>query len=283
MSHDDMNRDREGLSVRLLSATVAVLVVMAAGCGGKEEETPATNTRPAPPAQPARVTPQLPTPTVEPRKGTATKPPMTNIVLRAAGADWKTQANEQVATVNGVPIRLIDVVGPLTGTATVDAETYARRLDAVIAQEVVLQEAKASGLELSTAQQAKIDSFKNLFHDVPLPTEADQAIHQYLVRRQQRQYATEYYLGQIMADRGVSSAGTQASTAEIDAYYRKHKAEFPAMPADAQQAQAEWAKVSATIQARLADEKRQQYAEQRAKLIEDLRSKANVKMSASTP
>lgn len=158
----------------------------------------------------------------------------------ASGGLLRVKPGEVLATVNGVPLELKDLL-PLSpeSAATgqiLSAERYAFLLERAVDREITLQQARAQCVDLTDWQREQLAKLRarserpqaNVFDDLQHnPANAD---------FEERDGTALLLQASLAEQAGVPSRHVTA--AQVEDHYRQHQAEYGPLPADATQRQA---------------------------------------------
>lgn len=224
---------------------------------------PSTNETPAAPQAPT----PLPGPSTAGGLATGTD---TNKVYRI-------RADKVLATVNGVQIKLGDLV-PLVNTNAdavmpLDAVSYNYFLDRAINRELIMQLAKAQGVGLTEAQQQRL---YNLQAQREQPEPGLVAKLNYSSADLELQLRdTEAFMLQtaMMAQRGLSPNVTPA---QVEKYYQDHATQFGEEPSDPQARKQWWLNVDIAIRELMQKQVRDDYNSAVNTVMDAARTRAQV-------
>lgn len=183
----------------------------------------------------------------------------------------RVKAGEVLATVNGVPIELKDLlplpVGKEVTDQTMTAERYAFLLDRAVDREVTLQNARALRLDLTESQRVQLAMLRAR-SELPAANLFDDLQHNPANAEFEARDAAALLLQASLAEKaGVPSRDVTA--AQVGQYYQEHRTEYAALPPDVAQHQAAWEQIEQGIRVKLArqvltlhDESFQEYFDQ---------------------
>lgn len=236
---------------------------------------------------PARVLPENIAPVAAMAVVAATRPPAevspTAVTLvTGTGGDnaamLRIKAGKVLATVNGVPIELKDLLplpsGKETADQTLSAERYAFLLDRAVDRELTVQQARALGVELTEAQRQRLAGLRARRETPPAnvfdPLQANPANAEF-----EALDAAALLLQVSLAERaGVPSR--DVTTAQVEQYYQQHQAKYGALPPDAAGRQAAWEKIDQDIRVNLARQVVALHDESFQKYFDQLRASAQI-------
>lgn len=250
--------------------------------------------KPAPPAgselsnQAARVAPANTAPVAAATVVVASRPSAVvspNAVTPVSGtgggggaAMLRIQAGAVLATVNGVPVELKNLlplpVGKETAEQIMPADRYAFLLDRAVDREVTLQNASAQRVDLTEWQREQLAKLRarserpaaNLFDDLQHnPANAD---------FEARDAAALFLQASLAEKAGVPQRDVTA--AQVESYYQQHQTEYGALPSDAAGRQATWEKIDQDIRVKLARQAQTLHDESFEKFLSQLRASAQI-------
>jgi len=212
--------------------------------------------------------------------------PVTNAVETGVGTNkvYQLRADQVLATVNGVEIKLGDLV-PLTTTngdamVPLDAVTYNYLLNRAINRELMMQAAKAQGVGLTDAQQQQLMKLQAQ-RDAPEPgllakLNASTAAVQLELRD------TEAFMLQttMMAQHGFSPDVTPD---QVDKYYQGHTAQFGDAPTDPLARKQWWSNVDIIIRELLEKQVRADYNNALNTFMDGQKAAAKITLAAPAP
>ena len=178
-----------------------------------------------------------------------------------------------LARVNGVELHLGDLMTVEPGDREprpVGADALRYLLDRAIDRELVVQAARARGVTLDPVQQAQLaDERRQL--DSPNPDViADRTRTPAYVAFDVRDSEGLMLQANLVAASGAPSP--HVTTAQVDAYYQAHRADFPPLPTDPAARGAAWTSIDVAIRTQLADAQAEQYRAAVAAFLRDLRT-----------
>lgn len=178
-----------------------------------------------------------------------------------------------LARVNGIELRLGDLMTVEPGDREprpVGADALRYLLDRAIDRELVVQAARARGVTLDPAQQAQLaDERRQL--DSPGPgVISDRTRTPAYVAFDVRDSEGLMLQANLVAASGAPSP--HVTTAQVDAYYQAHRADFPPLPTDPAARSAAWTSIDVAIRTQLADAQAEHYRAAVAAFLRDLRT-----------
>jgi hypothetical protein len=182
-----------------------------------------------------------------------------------------------LATVNGRQITLGDLI-PLRGTNTQASQVFSRQtydylLQRAIGRELVLQTAKAQGLELTGADQRQLANARAL-RALPEPGQVQRlSLDQAQLDFEMRDAQAFLLQSALLAGTGVSPNVTPE---DVSSYYQAHAAEFGDLPAEEQARKAAWAQIDAQIRQKLAAPIRSLFQNRLLAYMQQLQSGADI-------
>ena len=241
---------------------------------------PASDTKAAPatpaPERPAANQPVAVPPIVSPPANVGREPGA------ATAQAVRVKPGQVLATVNGVAITLKDLL-PLppekAGTEQVlSAERYGFLLDRAIEREVAFQAARTQGVELSVTQRKRLEDMRTrsgerepgVFDTVQQnPANTEFEVHD----------ATALLLQAALAEK-ARVPSPHVTSAQVQAYYQQHQAEYGALPAEPAQRQAAWEKIDQDIRQKLAPQVQAEHQESFQKFLEQLKAAAQIRKAS---
>ena len=171
-----------------------------------------------------------------------------------SAAMLRIQTGQVLATVNGVPIELKDLLplppGKEIAEQTLSAERYAFLLDRAVDREVTLQNARAQRVDLTESQREQLAKLRAR-SELPVANLFDDLQHNPANADFEARAAAALLLQASLAEKaGVPSRDVTA--AQVEQYYQEHRAEYAALPPDAAQRQAAWEQIEQVIRVKLA-------------------------------
>lgn len=197
---------------------------------------------------------------------------------RAGTGDVRIQAATVLATVNGTPLTLKDLL-PLpedqqNSARVLSAERYTFLLERAVDREIILQQARTQGLELSDGQRAQLEKLRlraEVTHSGVFDTlQHDPANAEFEVR----DAAALLLQATLAAAAGVPPR--EVTAAQVEAYYREHPSEFATLPSDPAKRQTVWETISRDIRVKLARENLGRHEEAFAAFVERSRAAAHI-------
>jgi hypothetical protein len=190
----------------------------------------------------------------------------------------KIESDAVLATVNGAPVRLADLL-PLPSRAEADRPVLSRErfeslLDRAITREVVVQAARAKGLELTTAQREQLARFKGRVSAVAANT-FDTLQHQSANDAFAEREAVASLLQSSLAEQaGVT--GRDITPAHVLAHYQQNSSAYGVLPADPVARDRAWASIEQEIRLKLAKSAAEANETGMAQFLDQLRRDARV-------
>jgi hypothetical protein len=246
--------------------------------------------KPAPPTQPAPAPQsQVPTPTqaANPAETSApiaetSAPRREDLVPQAGGPAQsvvRVKPDRVLATVNGVAIKLKDLVPLPKERANTEQMLSAERYDFLIARavqrELTFQAASALGVELSEDQRqrlAEISSRGEARFSGALDTVQQNPEN---TEFEQRDFAGVALLA-VLAER-VGVPSPYATSEQVEEYFQQHQSDYTQIPADpSQRPDDAWAAVDAEIRKKLTPALQAEHDKQFNRMITELLNKANI-------
>ena len=273
-------------SIWISGALIAGLLVIGTVLMHQPSAKPESPAGSEPSASAARVAPANTVPVAAVPVVAATRPPAVvspaavTLVPGTGGAAamLRIKASAVLATINGVPIELKDLLplpaGKETSDQTMPADRYAFLLDRAVDREITLQSARAQRVDLTESQREQLASLRargerapaNLFDDLHHnPANADFEARD----------AAAMLLQTSLADKaGVPSR--DVSAAQVESYYQQHRGDYAALPSDAAGRQAAWETIDADIRTKLAPAAGAQHDQRFREFVDQLKAKADI-------
>lgn len=200
------------------------------------------------------------------------------------GADPKeivrVKPEQVLATVNGAPVTLKDLVavpGGQRGTEnTLSASLYDTLLERAVVREVAVQAAKAQGIALTDDQKAQLEKTKREMLSAS-PEVVDLTMPPERVAFELRDTEGRMLLVNLAAAAGAPIAFV--TEAQVKTYYEGHKGEFEEIPADSQEARWAWQRIDREIRNRLVADTTAAYEQAYDKVVADLKSAATIQVT----
>ena len=195
-----------------------------------------------------------------------------------SAAPLRIKGGEVLATVNGTPIELKDLL-PLSpeqaGTEHIlTAERYAFLLDRAVDRELTLQNARAQRMDLTESQREQLAKLRAR-SERPEESVFDDLQHNPANAEFQARDATVLLLQASLAEKaGVPSRDVTA--AQVQEYYQAHQTEFGALPSDSAGRQVAWEKIDQDIRVKLAQQAQALHDESFQKYFDQLRASAQI-------
>lgn len=191
----------------------------------------------------------------------------------------RIKAGAVLATVNGVPIELKDLLPLPVGKAStgqiMSAERYAFLLDRAVDREITLQTARAQGMDLTESQREKLATLRvrgerppgNVFDDLQHnPVNAD---------FEARDAAASLLQAALAEKAGVPSSAVTAE--QVEHYYQQHRNEYAVPPPDSAQRPTAWEGIDQDIRVKLARQAQALHDESFQKYLDRTRATAQVR------
>lgn len=184
--------------------------------------------------------------------------------------------NEVLATVNGTPITLWDLI-PLQSTNNaaqqIDPITYHYFLERAINRELIMEAAKADGITLSDSQQQQLNKLRSE-REQPSPGLVSKLTATPTEIEFELRDAQAFMLQtSIMAAAGLTPSVTPG---QVEQYYQQHIDEFGQLPTDPQDRRRAWQIIDIQIRNQLAEQARADYQKQLDAYMNGLKAKANI-------
>ena len=181
-----------------------------------------------------------------------------------------------LAEVNGVAIRLADLMAiePGERERVLDPVTLRFLLDRAIERELVAQAARAAKIELTDEQRAALAARRAQLAERAPGTIAAITATDAGIAFAIRDAEGLMLRGDLVAASGAPSPHVEP--ADVDAYYREHQRELPALPADPAARAVAWRTIDGTIRERLATAQAAAYTQAVHDTMAALRARAQV-------
>lgn len=187
-------------------------------------------------------------------------------------------ADQVVATVNGVGIFGKDLVPFSVGEGptrkALSPELFDYLLQRAINRELVVQAARAEGVELADAQQQQLEQLRARLEKkdpaVVVPARVDPAKVDFEVRD-----AAGLLLQAALLQK-AGYAPPYVTEGQVRAYYEEHRDRFGELPEEAAERQAAWGKIDFEIRKELAPAAQAEYREQVRQYLERIREAAKI-------
>lgn len=179
---------------------------------------------------------------------------ITPVVSEGSTTLLRIKTGEVLATVNGTPLRLPDLLplpaGADAGERTLSAERFSFLLERAVDRELVFQSAQAEGIKLSGSQQQQLAGWRareervagGVFDDLQhSPASADFAARD-----------AEALLLRVALAEKAGVPARDVTPAQVEDYYRRHHAEYPALPEETAARELAREKIEADIRVKLA-------------------------------
>lgn len=203
----------------------------------------------------------------------------------ANGGLLRVEPGEMLATVNGVPLELKDLL-PLSpeSAATgriLSAERYAFLLERAVDREITLQQARVQGVDLTDLQREQLAKLRarserpqaNVFDDLQQnPANAD---------FEERDATALLLLANLAEQAGVPARHVTA--AQVEDHYQRHQAAYETLPADVVQRQAAWERIEREIRVKLAAPTQTRHDEALENHLKQLRASALIVNAVHLP
>lgn len=221
--------------------------------------------------------PALP-PAPAPAAAKAAKAALQRVSGNGDAAMLRIKAGEVLATVNGAPIELKDLLPLPAGKETADqampADRYAFLLDRAVDREIALQTAQAQGLDLTESQREQLASLRAR-SERPAPNLFDDLQHNPANADFEARDAAALLLQASLAEKAGVPA-RDVNPAQVKQYYQAHRAEFATLPEDAAGRQAAWENIDQDIRVKLAQEAQAQHEAGFGRFVDQLRASATI-------
>jgi hypothetical protein len=191
---------------------------------------------------------------------------------------YRLRADRVLATVNGIPLTLRDLV-PLSSTngeQEIAPEAYQYFLDRAINRELIIQTAKAQGVTLTDAQGEQLARTRMAREQSEPGLVGKLTVNAAQIEFESRDAAAFMLQTSLMARMGASP---NVMPEQVETFYRDHIAEFGELPADAAERQAAWQRIDIQIREQLANQTRSQYNKQLQQYMDALRQGARITMT----
>jgi hypothetical protein len=203
--------------------------------------------------------------------------PATNAATRTL----RIPADQLLATVNGEPIRLEDLV-PLdeaseSAAHDLSEEAFTYLFDRAVTRALVLQEARRRGLELGEAQREQLSALRSRRSENGPGFVRNMNRTPAAVEFEMRDAEAFMLQTSLMAAAGSSPNVTSAQVLD---YYARHASEFEPLPEDDAARRSSWEQIDADIRHRLASSVRAHYGRELASFMDGLRAAASIEVSA---
>ncbi len=221
-------------------------------------------------------------PGVKPKTGPSVRPPAVKTSVQEkdgkASVVVRVSPDQLLGTVNGTEITFKDLAPLAAGKAGMEqvmsAEHFEFLLNRALDRELTYQTARSQGVELSEAQKQQLAGHKAI-SNTPEAGVFDTLQHGPAnTDFQQRDLAAMALQYSLAEKAGVPLP--HVTTEAVSAYYQKHSAEYPALPAEPAGYEAAWAVIDGDIRAKLAPEMQKRHEEALNKYLEQLRSSAQI-------
>jgi hypothetical protein len=190
---------------------------------------------------------------------------------------------QTLATVNGVPIMLDDLVPlpaeKLGSEQVMSAEMYRSLLNRAVERELTFQAAREQGVELTAAQRGRLADLRARSEQRE-PGVFDTVQHNPVNVEFEQRDAIGLLLQAALAEKaGVPSPHVTA--AQVRDYYQQHSTELGALPADTAQRQSAWEKIDQAIRQRLAPQLQAEHQAGVQQFVGQLKAAARIDIPSS--
>ena len=201
----------------------------------------------------------------------------------------KIQPTQVLATVNGAPITLNDLV--LVGAAAADKpqtmspEMFDYLLNRAIERELIFQAAHGQGIELTEEQNQQLAQMRESMHHEGAD-QTDSALVERLnvkgsrdeqIDFEVRDAAGQLLLGSLLAKAGVPSP--HVTEAQVGDYYQSHRDQFGTLPDEPNAREAAWRNIDTEIRQTLAPSVQAEYQKRARALVDQLRALAKIEVT----
>ena len=203
--------------------------------------------------------------------------------VKAGAADDRLlhlRRDQVLATVNGCPVTVADLLPVGTNDSPADLEVSALELNFLLKRavdrELIFQTAKERGLSLDDGESRQLANLTSMRHQ-PEPGGLANLNGSAAQRSLELQDAQAFLLQtDLMAAQGVSPNVTED---QVTAYYQAHQSEYGELPADPGARSQAWAKIDFSIREQLAPSIRSGYNDKLAAYMAQMEASANVVMT----
>ena len=180
------------------------------------------------------------------------------------------QASQKLARVNGVGIAGRDLIAFRAAdppAQTMTEEMFHFLLERAIDRELVVQEARARRVQLTTEQEAQAAEVREQARarGVSDPAELD---------FEQREARVDLLQTALLAQKGTPTP--LPNEADVQRYYDAHRDEFQALPSAPAERAVAWQTLQLQIRQRLATDSQRAYGERLRAYLNSLRTAANI-------
>jgi hypothetical protein len=199
----------------------------------------------------------------------------------AEGRALWLRPDQVLATVNGQPIKLAEVVPVDTnnnqGEIEVSVQALKYLLKRAVDRDLVFQTAKDRGLTLNDSQYQQLANLRSM-RNLPEPGGIAKLNSSAAQGNLELQDAQAFMLQtSLLAAEGASPDVTES---QVEAYYLQHRSQFGDLPVDDAARARAWAGIAYEIRQQLAATTRANYNEQVAAYMKQMESSANIVLTA---
>lgn len=275
-----MNRSKWMMSLALVVVVAGVALLLA-----KRQAPPAASRSPAETESAIPGAAATPAPAAAIPEPLEYTPPVRETKVLQEGEEpreiVRVKPEQVLATVNGTPISLKDLVavsGAQRGAEnTISASLYDMLLERAVVREVAIQAAKAKGIELSPEQKAQLEKNKSEMSSTSADV-IDMTMSPERIAFEQRDTEGRMLLVNLAAEAGAP--GAFVTPEQVKAYYEGHKGDYEELPTDPQEAQWAWQRIDREIRNALAQDTANAYQQAYDKVVVDLKSAAKIEITA---
>lgn len=198
-----------------------------------------------------------------------------DVTIAPAENSLRIEAKQILASVNGRDLRLADLM-PLSSATTeqtLSPETYEYLLGRALNRELVLQAAKAQGLELNQSQREQLARYRSQRQQKEPGLVARLNGDQLQLDFEQRDMEAFMLQVSLLAQTGASPS---VQPAQVREYYRQHSLEFGDLPADEPARSETWEGIDFDIRTRLAQGERSRFQSQLLVYMDQIKARANI-------
>lgn len=158
----------------------------------------------------------------------------------------------------------------------IDPETFSYLLERAVDRILITQAAEKAGVRISDAQIQQLQKYRmeRMEHEPGLVKRIN--VDSAQVEFEARDSQAFMLQTNLMAQRGQTPNVTPQ---QVEAYYREHAGDFPALPSDPEALRQAWGKIDFQIRKKLAPESRSGYEGQLAAFMKALREGADIRMA----
>lgn len=199
--------------------------------------------------------------------------------VAVTGAVLRLNAAMTLATVNGVPITLRDLVPVAPGAAAENSmgrEMFAALMDRAVKRELANQQAREQGVALSEEQLRNLESIRRraLERDPNSFTE----VHDDFAAK--AEFEVRDFAGLMLQESLLAAAGgppRYVTPEMVDAYYQANQAAFPPLPGDPAEREAAMNAIEIDIRSRLAQDVDAAYQDALSRMTEAWKQQADIR------